>query len=61
MSGEAWDTGVSVMRAAAAVSDAICSACGDVTAGVADANEVAMAVRTLADTLTQLHRAARSD
>lgn len=61
MSGEAPDTRESVMRAAAAVSDAICSACSDVTAGVADPNEVARAVRTLADTLTQFHRAARSD
>lgn len=59
MSDETWDTGVSVRRAAAAVSDAICSACDDVTADLADAGEVARAVRTLADTLTQLHRATR--
>lgn len=61
MSAEEWGTGESVRRAAAAVCGAICSACTDVCVGDLNPNEVARAVRTLADTLTQLHRAARSD
>lgn len=59
MSAEKRSTKESVARAAAAVCDAICSACTDVCIGDLDPNEGARAVRTLADTLSQLHRAAR--
>lgn len=61
MSAEKRSTQESVARAAAAVCDATGSVCTDVCVGDLDPNEGARAVRTLADTLTQLHRAARSD